>query len=93
MLILGGVVAVVVIAAIVAAVFIVIEATKSSEVSEKQAAISLEDFLQGRTATRSFNATWISGNNKKLHFTTLCLLFITACTEWFLCAVSNIFRF
>lgn len=61
MLILGAVILVVVIAAIIAAVFVIRAAKKTSGDNGKHEAISLEDFLQGRTATRSFNGTWITG--------------------------------
>lgn len=56
---MGGVIGAVGLAILIAAI-VILTSSKDSDTSNQEA-ISLEDFLKGRLSSRSFNATWASG--------------------------------
>lgn len=58
--IIGGIAGAIALALLIAAIVLLTTNSKDSNTTQ-QNALSLEDFLQGRLSTRSFNASWISG--------------------------------
>uniref|UniRef100_A0A1Y1KXZ8 Venom dipeptidyl peptidase 4 n=1 Tax=Photinus pyralis TaxID=7054 RepID=A0A1Y1KXZ8_PHOPY len=61
-MITGGTIVVIVAAAIIAALVILSGSSDASPVDKEGKALTLEDYIEGRLNPKSFNGSWISGN-------------------------------
>lgn len=64
-MITGGALSVIVIALIVTAIILLSDSSNAAPVDDHGRTISLEDILEGRFNPKSFNGTWVSGNDLK----------------------------